>query len=121
MSASALGGKRVGSVMSRLWSVGYRCARTSASGQRRGARREEMGLAGDIIALATLDGYPHLIIEVGGVGKRLGKAFAELRESLAPGFAAIVVRYVDRKSWWYVDEDTRCASIGEAIDAIRNA
>ena len=121
MSTSALGSQRVGKVMSALSGVGYRCARTSASGQRRGARRDEKGLAGDIIALSTVPTLPHVLVECGGVGKRLGTAFGELRESLAPGFVAIVVRYVDRKSWWYVDEDSRFSDIDGALDALREA
>jgi len=34
----------------------------ASSGQRKGARRVELGIAGDVIALAPLDaGVPHII------------------------------------------------------------
>jgi hypothetical protein len=56
-----------------------------------------------------------------GPGKRLGTAFAEMRESLTPNFVAIVVRFVDRKSWIHIDEDTRFRDFAEALDALRAA
>lgn len=119
MSSTSLGASRVGLVMSSLSGDGYRCARISASGQRRGARRVENGIAADIIALAIMGGRPHLLVEVGGVGKRLGVAFAELRESILPGFVPMVVRFVNRQRFVYVDEDHRFKSFAEAIEALR--
>ena len=121
MSSSALGASRVGRVMSLLSAHGFRCARVSASGQRRGSRRDERTLAGDLIALAEIRGCPSLLVEVGGVGKRLGPAFAELRGSIMPGFAPLVVRYVARKRWIYVDEHRRFTTVPAALAAIREA
>ena len=122
LSTSALGAGRVGAVISTLAANGYRAGRLSASGQRRGARREENMIPGDLIALAPPEGgLPHLLIEVGGIGKRLGVAFAELREGLAPGFVPLVVRFVARRRWYYVDEDTRLEDLTEALTALREA
>jgi hypothetical protein len=121
MSSSSLGASRVGTVMSHLAAAGFRCGRMSASGQHKGARRDECGLAGDVVAIATDLALPHLLVEVGGSGKRLGTAFTELRDSLAPGFGALVVRFVDRRSWWYVTEDDRFANVDDALDALRTA
>jgi hypothetical protein len=78
-------------------------------------------LAGDLIALTAQDGLPHLLVEVGGAGKRLGVAFTELRESVLVGFSPLVVRFVDRRRWVYVDEDHRFADVEDAIDALRAA
>lgn len=98
--------------------AGYRCARVSASGQRRGARRDERLLAGDIIGLAVACG-PHLLVEVGGIGKRLARAFAELRESILPGFAPLVIRFVCRKRWYYTSEDDRFGTFDDALESLR--
>ena len=120
MSTSALGGQRVGRVISQLAKRGYRCARISASGQRRGKRREENGLPGDWIAFAPDDTtFPHLLGESGGVGKRLGVAFAELEsDPLPPGFVAIVTRTVARKTYYYTDPDSRHSSLDECLESL---
>jgi hypothetical protein len=81
-----------GSVMTRLSSAGYRCARTSASGQRRGSRRDDHGLAGDLVALSTNPSLPHALQQCGGADKRLGVTFDELARSPRASFVAIVVR-----------------------------
>lgn len=120
MSTASLGASRVGAVMTTLSAAGYRCARISASGQRRGTRRAEHGLGGDVIALATVPGYPHLLVEVGGVGKRVGAAFQELRGSLMPGFAPLVVRFVGRVRRAYVGEDERYDAVIDAVLALRD-
>ncbi|HEY6485379.1 MAG TPA: hypothetical protein VIX83_03220 [Candidatus Cybelea sp.] len=48
-------------------------------------------------------GYPHVIAEIGGIGKRLGAAFAKLHDGgpLPPGFIALVGRVVRRRWFWY--------------------
>jgi len=120
MSTTAKGAARVGAIMTALDAAGFRCARVSASGQRRGARRAERCLAGDVLALATCPTLPHLLVEIGGSGKRLGVAFAELRDSLAPGFCPLVVRFVERRRYVYCDEDSRFNSLGDALDALRS-
>lgn len=120
MSAVHLGAQRVGRVMTILSRLGYRCARVSASGQRRGARREEDGIPGDILAIAVADGQPHLMVEVGGERKRLAVTFGEMRECSLPGFVPIVVRYVEHRAWWYADEDTRVATASELLEALRS-
>lgn len=98
MSSASKGGQRVGSVMTHLSRFGYRCARISASGQRRGARRTEKGLDGDIIALAPKDTMlPHLIIEAGGKSKSVAESLREMTEHPLPaGFIPIVARCVGR-------------------------
>lgn len=118
MSTASLGAARVGAVISSLAARGYRCGRMSASGQRRGSRRDEQMLAGDLIALGST-GLPHLLVEVGGAGKRLGVAFTELRECILPGFVPVVVRFVNRKRWYYVDEDDRFEDVDDALEAVR--
>jgi len=121
MSSTAKGAARVGAIMTALDGAGFRCARVSASGQRRGGRRQERCLAGDVLALTTCPTLPHLLVEVGGAGKRLGVAFAELRDSIAPGFCPLVVRFVERRRLIYVDEDSRFDTLSDALDALRDA
>jgi hypothetical protein len=109
--------------MTQLSRLGFRCARVSASGQRKGARRDENCLAGDIIAVAPeASGYPHCVVEVGGIGKRLGAAFDELYAGgeLPPGFVALVARCVRRRWIWYSSPDERHASLEAAVDAVRS-
>lgn len=97
------GGCRVGSAMSQLSRHGYRCGRLSASGQRRGKRREERGLDGDIVALTLDEDLPHLLVEVGGDGKRVAQSFREMLEHPLPqGYAPLVGRVVKRRWRWYV-------------------
>jgi hypothetical protein len=121
MSSVAKGAQRVGSALSQFAKLGFRCSRVSASGQRKGARKHEKCIAGDLIALAPDgSGFPHVIAEIGGAGKRLRVAFGELRaEPLAAGFVPIVGRVVKRRFWWYSDTDSRHDSLREALDALR--
>lgn len=124
MSDAAKGAQRVGSIMSRLSSLGFRCARVSASGQRKGARRDERGIDGDLIALAPPhSGWPHLIVEVGGLGKRVGQSFAEMTEhGTPPGFAPVVARIISRARWRFsIDSDHAFDDLTEALDALRDA
>jgi hypothetical protein len=109
MSSVAKGAARVGSAMTQFAKLDYRCARVSASGQRKGERRDEKCLAGDLIALAPTDrGFPHVIAEIGGEGKRLRAAFEELHaEPLPPNFVALVGRVVRRRWRWHVDPSSR--------------
>jgi len=119
MSSAAKGAARVGSAMTQLAKLGYRCSRVSASGQRKGARKAEKCIAGDLIALAP-DGsvYPHVIAEIGGVSKRVRAAFAELRaEPLAAGFVPIVGRVVKRRWLWYSSPDSRHKTLRDALEA----
>jgi len=98
VSDVAKGAKRVGSAMTQFSKLGYRCARISASGQRRGKRREEKGLDGDFIAFAPDEStYPHVIVESGGRGKSVTESIREMTEhGLPPGFVPIVARCVGR-------------------------
>lgn len=102
MSARATGAARERSFEFKLWSVGYRTARISASGKRTSDERKENGIGADIIGIAPEhSNLPHVLCEVGGVGKRLGTAFGILKDHpLSPGFACIVARCVSR-SWVY--------------------
>jgi hypothetical protein len=119
MSNSAKGAARVGSAMTQLAKLGFRCSRVSASGQRKGARKAEKCIAGDLIALAPEGSvYPHVIAEIGGVSKRVRAAFAELRaEPLATGFVPIVGRVVRRRWRWYSDAKARHKTLREALEA----
>jgi hypothetical protein len=104
--------------MSALSAAGFSVARVSASGQRRGVRRLERCIAGDVIAIANAPGTPHFAVEVGGTGKRLGVAFAELRAWLPAGFAPMVVRIVNRKRYYYASEDERFPTLAKLLAAI---
>lgn len=110
--------------MSQCARLGYRCARVSASGQRKGARREEKGIPADVIALAPLDsGLPHLLIEVGGPGKSVRLALAEMLENpLPPGFVPLVARTIDRRMRWHVSAERGdvFTKLVDALDAVRN-
>ncbi|HEY1655906.1 MAG TPA: hypothetical protein VGF86_12415 [Candidatus Tumulicola sp.] len=123
MSSSAKGAARVGAAMTQFARLGFRCARTSASGQRKGARRDENGIAGDLFALAPeQSALPHCIAEIGGSGKRLRAAFAELHAGgpLPVGFIALVGRVVRRRWLWYSSPDERHLSLAAALDAVRS-
>jgi len=124
MSTTAKGAQRVGSVLTALSRHGYRCARVASSGQRKGARRVELGIAGDVIALAPLDaGVPHIIAEVGGQKKSVRAALAEMTaQPLPPGFVAIVARCVGRRWRWHIGDDRTesFATLGDALDALRD-
>lgn len=78
-------------------------------------------IAGDLIAFAPVEsGYPHVVAEIGGVGKVITAAFAELLEHpLPPGFIAMVIRFVKRKRRYYLDSDNRFESLTEALEASR--
>lgn len=106
MSDVAKGASRVGSVMTKLSRLDYRCARVASSGQRKGSRKKELGIAGDIIALAPADtGLPHLIVEVGGEKKIVMRALEEIyRHPLPPGFIGLVARVIDRR-WRFHTRD----------------
>ncbi len=123
--SAAKGAQRVGSAMTQLSRLGYRCARVSASGQRKGERREEKGVPADVIALAPLNsGYPHLLVEVGGRGKSVRLALAEmLEEPLPPGFVPLVARTIDRRMRWHVSAERGdvFAKLVDALDAVRDA
>ena len=85
MSSVSKGARRVGSALSQFSRLGYRCSRVSASGQRKGKRREEKCIAGDLIAFAPDgSGLPNVVAEIGGVGKRLAVTFAGLRAEPLP-------------------------------------
>lgn len=125
MSSSATGAARVASVERQLAALGYRFVRSSASGRAGSAERRENRIPGDLIAFAPADTrLPHLLVECGGIGKRVGSAFAELTERPLPvGFIPLVARCV-RRSWrWHIGPD-RCeafASLEEALDAVRDS
>ena len=89
--------------MKQLWLYGYRCARVSASGQRKGSRRDQEGIDGDIIAFANRDRtLPHLIVEVGGRSKNVSESFREITEhGLPPGFRPMVARCMPNRRWRY--------------------
>ena len=80
-------------------------------------RKAEKCIAGDLIALARDgSGYPHVIPEIGGVGKRVRTAFAELKaEPLATGFVPIVGRVVRRRWLWYSSAKSRHETLREAL------
>jgi len=124
MSSAAKGAQRVGSVLSALSRQGYRCGRIASSGQRRGSRRTESGIAGDIIALAPVDsGLPHIIAEVGGAKKSVRAALAEMTaHPLPPGFVAIVARCVGRRWRWHIGDDRSesFSSLEDALDALHD-
>lgn len=120
MSSVAKGAQRVGSAMTQFARLGYRCARVSASGQRKGRRRREKLIAGDLIAFAPAESaLPHVIAEIGGAGKRLAVTFAEmLVEPLPAGFAPLIGVVVKRKWRWYSDPDSRHDALKDALESI---
>lgn len=104
-----------------LDALGYFVVPLKGSGSRGAAvRRRVHAVIGDLLAIphdreAPL---PWLQIECGGIGKRLATTFAELRANALPGFAPLVVRFVERKRWHYTDEDTRFRDLPEALHHI---
>jgi len=122
VSSTSLGTSREMAVGRSLAKLSYTWAKISRSGQVRGDDREHRILA-DLIAFAPQDGgIPHLLVSIGGVGKRLRVAFEELRSlPMPPGFIPLLVRFVKRKRWYYLDEDSRFESLTEALEASREA
>ncbi len=120
MSSISKGAQRVGSALSQFSRLSYRCSRTSASGQRRGARRAENGIAGDLLAFAPAgSSYPSVVVEIGGAGKRIEAAFAELMaQPLPDGFAPLVGVVVRRRWRWYSAPRCRHESLAQALDAL---
>jgi hypothetical protein len=100
MSTRSCGNARERAFERRLWEHGFR--------------------VGDLIAHAPIDsGLPHIVAEVGSVGKRLAVTFAELHEhALPPGFAAVVARCVARRWWFYTSPDERFEDFTEFLDAL---
>ncbi len=121
MSSRALGNAREHTLEARLWPYGYRTMLSKGSGQRIAASASQGPLRGDIVAIAAVDsGLPHLLIEVGSIGKRLGTTFAEMtREPLPGGFVALIARVIERKWVFHVDQDTRFDRLEDALDALR--
>jgi hypothetical protein len=118
MSDVSKGASRVGSVQSKLSRLGYRTARVSASGQRRGKRKDENGIAGDIIAFAEVHGWPHLLVEVGGEKKSVKAALVELRRGgLPPGFIPIVARCIGRRWRFHGPDEKGHDALFDAIKA----
>lgn len=121
MSSRALGNAREHRVEEMLWEHGFRTMLARASGMRMKVEAQGNALAGDIIAISAWEsGLPHLLIEVGGIGKRLGVAFAELTEYPLPsGFVPVVVRCVSRAWKWYLSPDDRFDALSDALAALR--
>jgi hypothetical protein len=123
MSTRSKGASRERSFEARLWEVGFRTMRASASGQRIADNRRRYGLPGDLLAVAPIDAeLPHLLCEVGGVGKRLAVAFAELTaQPLPPGFVPCIARCVARRWLFYTSPDDRFTDFADFIAALRTA
>lgn len=100
---------------------GYRWCKVSRSGKTPAKEREQR-IRADLIAFAPRGDdchLPNLCVSVGGTGKRLRVAFAELRAGGLPlAFAPLVVTFVNRRSWWYTAEDDRHESPDDALDAL---
>jgi hypothetical protein len=114
-------------MLTKLSKFGYRCVRISASGQRKGKRRDEAGIDGDIIALAPINSiHPHLSVEVGGPSKSVAQSLLEMTEHPLPaGFVPIVARCLGRgaKAWRYHFEahERGLDSLDELFEAMRAA
>jgi hypothetical protein len=121
MSTRATGNAREHRVEEMLWEHGFRTMLARASGQRKKAAAKGNALRGDIIAISAWEsGLPHLLVEAGGIGKRLGVTFAELTEHPLPsGFVPVVVRCVKRAWKWYLSPDDRFDSLDDALAALR--
>jgi hypothetical protein len=124
LSDVAKGAQRVGSVLSQLSKLNYRCARVAASGQRKGSRRTEKGIAADVIGYAPENsGLPHVFVEVGGEKKSVTAAIAEMtQEPLPAGHVALVARCMPNRRWrWSIEGGESFKSLADALDAVRAA
>ena len=114
MSTRQVGNRYENDAAAELEAIGYFCYPS------RGSR----GI--DLIALATDEmALPHLGLEVGGSGKRLGVAFAKMRENAQfPGMLLLVALSLMKKRRrvlrWYAREDHR-GGHHSVIDAIAEA
>ena len=122
MSSTTLGTAREMRVGRKLATLGYRWCKVSRSGKAPEEEREQR-IRADLIAFAPADSFlPNLVVSVGGAGKRIAIAFAELRGTHLPvTFVPIVVTCVNRKTWWYSDADSRHPDMHEAMEALRSA
>ena len=115
MSTRQTGNARENRVASVLEAEGYSCYPS------RGSR----GI--DVVAIAPKDQpLPHLGIEIGGMGKRLGVAFAKMRASAqCPGMVLLVVLETLRKRRrslrWYASADGKHGGHERVHDAIEEA
>jgi hypothetical protein len=65
-------------------------------------------------------GLPHIVAEVGGIGKRLAVAFAELTaQALPPRFVPVVVRCVKRHWLYYTSPTDRFGDFGDFIHTLK--
>jgi len=77
-------------------------------------------LACDIVALPLEACYPNLLIEVGGIGKRVAISFAEISEHALPRTVPLIVRHIRHGKWrWHLDCDTSFESLPDLLAYFR--
>lgn len=62
-----------------------------------------------------------LQVEVGGAGKRLAVAFAELNETRLAGSHSMVIRFVKGRRYYYTSPDQRFDVLEDALDALKES
>lgn len=121
MSSVTKGTAREMKVGRQLAAKGYRWCKVSRSGQAP-IEEKDQRIRADLIAFAPRRSdckLPNLVVAVGGVGKRLGVEFAELRgDGLPITFAPLLVMFKPRKMFFYTDEDSRHFTLQEALEAL---
>jgi hypothetical protein len=80
----------------------------------------------DVVAIGLKGAAPHILAEVGGIGKRVRSSFAKLRAAPSfPGSRKIVARELKHKGrcFWrvYTDPDTSFDDIDAALESLRAA
>lgn len=118
MSGVDTGHRRVTDVINTLVAAGFGWMKSNVSGKSSHEIRTPWRIPGDLIACRE---DMMLQIEVGGIGKRLEAAFAELDSFKLPGSHSMVIRFVKGKRWYYVSPDDRFAVLEDALDALKES
>jgi hypothetical protein len=116
VSTVTLGHRRVTDVIDTFVAHGFYWMKANVSGKSSHEVRTPWRLPGDVI-FCRVDML--LQVEVGGAGKRLATAFAELNETKLAGSHSMVIRFVKGKRWYYVSPDERHDVLEDALDALK--
>ncbi len=118
MSTVTTGHRRVTDVINAFVEHGFYWMKANVSGKSSHEVRTPWRIPGDVIFCRE---DMLLQVEVGGAGKRLATAFAELNETRLAGSHTMVIRFLKGKRWYYVSPDDRFTSLDDALDALKEA
>jgi hypothetical protein len=118
VSSVDTGHRRVTDVINTFVASGFYWLKANVSGKSSHKERTPWRIPGDVIFCRE---DMLLQVEVGGAGKRLAVAFAELNETKLAGSHSMVIRFVGGKRWYYVSPDERHSDLNDALDALKES